>query len=815
MTSQPNKRFAVAAEAGADGGVEAVPVAAVKSSYTRKSEAKATVEIREELERRRVGVLLLAAPALVALIVFRLQYVIVVVLAIEYVTSVALLLLTTGLLTRLWSAEGRNESAAVSPWALAAATASALSPWGLEWIYAAGNGNEILMLASLGWTALWIASLANTFRTLGISVVASGFLLLFACFISEFDGAVLFAYVWVAICLWWLLSNHWTAVECVTAERVERSPVARWVYLAAASLVFILATGAVWDRIPVLRKLRAEVMRTSGGTSQRDSSARSGVGDGDALIAARRHATSFGAVETDVFLDSPKPSLFDVFSDEFGFPKKKNRVERAQALAPNDADVERGRYSEANRSGGGGEFSIERDRPKQRKRLEDLYADSLMYWEGATGTRLAVQRLERFDGLKWVAAELEESEKPKEFAIEGIVIDERTWFRPSGTRIQGAVSPFVGSVPESLRFTRFRSPAIPTRAGLQLWSIDRITMSDFFGYTANSCLYMPGRKNVPDYTVVRFVGSQIEEERVEKLLKNGRSTHSHGTIEEESQKEIEDLAQRYAGSTQRGWQQVEAVIDGLRSDFEYARDQHDGDAGAVTVFLEKRSGPSYLFATAAALMLDHLGYETRLATGFYTSPSHYDVRERATAILPQDAHTWLEVHAGRGYWIPLEPTPGFAKPRFRASWLYLARKHWRELAFGGSLIALFAAIVYFARRQLFMLWCRMLQPVLGVLGQRQQLAWLSWMLDMRWKLIGAQRNRSETQRRCFSRSDWGLDGRQTDLMMNFLNVFDVLRFGRATDGSVIEAPGLSVMIPLIHQIRSIKNEINHDRVVHE
>lgn len=41
---------------------------------------------------------------------------------------------------------------------------------------------------------------------------------------------------------------------------------------------------------------------------------------GNALVAAREHASSFGAVETDVFLDSEKPSLFDIFSDEFGEP---------------------------------------------------------------------------------------------------------------------------------------------------------------------------------------------------------------------------------------------------------------------------------------------------------------------------------------------------------------------------------------------------------------------------------------------------------------------------------------------------------------
>ncbi len=66
-----------------------------------------------------------------------------------------------------------------------------------------------------------------------------------------------------------------------------------------------------------------EIMPTSGGSSYAQRGARSGVGDGDALVAAQQNANSFGNVDTDLFVDSPEPSLYDMFSEQFGEPRAK------------------------------------------------------------------------------------------------------------------------------------------------------------------------------------------------------------------------------------------------------------------------------------------------------------------------------------------------------------------------------------------------------------------------------------------------------------------------------------------------------------
>src|SRR5690349_15992013 len=70
---------------------------------------------------------------------------------------------------------------------------------------------------------------------------------------------------------------------------------------------------------------------TSGGTGDHDPFARSGLNDGDDEVKGR-NARSTGMVESDVFLDSPLPSLYDMINDQFGEPFKPQDRERAIAL---------------------------------------------------------------------------------------------------------------------------------------------------------------------------------------------------------------------------------------------------------------------------------------------------------------------------------------------------------------------------------------------------------------------------------------------------------------------------------------------------
>jgi hypothetical protein len=84
----------------------------------------------------------------------------------------------------------------------------------------------------------------------------------------------------------------------------------------------------------------------------------------------------------------------------------------------------------------------------------------------------------------------------------------------------------------------------------------------------------------------------------------------------------------------------------------------DSTHSVADFLLVSRRGPDYLFAGAAVWALRSLGYTARLASGFYADPRRYDGRSDHTPVMPADIHFWVEVHAGPGHWMTLEPTPG-------------------------------------------------------------------------------------------------------------------------------------------------------------
>ncbi len=90
----------------------------------------------------------------------------------------------------------------------------------------------------------------------------------------------------------------------------------------------------------------------SGGTGRADPFAARGVGDGDQLVAAKDEAASFGAVESELFLDSEVPSLYDMFNDMYGEPvNKKRENERAIGLAPSPEAPKEQRTAQSRQSG--------------------------------------------------------------------------------------------------------------------------------------------------------------------------------------------------------------------------------------------------------------------------------------------------------------------------------------------------------------------------------------------------------------------------------------------------------------------------------
>jgi hypothetical protein len=132
---------------------------------------------------------------------------------------------------------------------------------------------------------------------------------------------------------WWLMARYWNSIEggFVASENIPliRMRVAILLGIAStAGLVLWLATTVGREAVSL-----DGFMPTSGGRERADSSARQGVGDGDMLVAARDEAFTFGAVDTDLFLDSEVPSMYDLVSEVYGeTSNKKRKMARAISL---------------------------------------------------------------------------------------------------------------------------------------------------------------------------------------------------------------------------------------------------------------------------------------------------------------------------------------------------------------------------------------------------------------------------------------------------------------------------------------------------
>jgi hypothetical protein len=224
---------------------------------------------------------------------------------------------------------------------------------------------------------------------------------------------------------------------------------------------------------------------------------------------------------------------------------------------------------------------------------------------------------------------------------------------------------------------------------------------------------------------------------------------------------IRRLAQEWTADLPRGWSQVNAIVERLRTDYTLdpeARHHPDAVCPATDfLFLTKR-GPDYQFATAAALLLRSLGYSTRLVGGFYVSPDRYDRLRLHTPVVGADAHIWLEVQYAGKVWLTLEPTPGYEvlepPPTWRqrlvaGCWLvlrWIGRHAWEAAGICALAVLLWRSRAWWLDRLAVVGWWWF--PSSSPRGRIQQTARL---LDFRLALTGQQRRPGQTWSSAFAR----------------------------------------------------------------
>lgn len=645
--------------------------------------------------------------------------------------------------SRAVTAENASVASLKMPlWLLAMVSIAILSPWlssilQVRLLGSSGEANELIWLAMLQYAAIWGAAVAERDRSEWLSFLMSCFLVIFGLATSDRPNMIQLVIPFAAVACWWLMAKYWVSIEqgFIASESV---PLIRMRALVLGSIALIAGiTLAVVTKQSIRNSALDGFMPTSGGQKRGESWSRQGVGDGDMLVAAKDEAYTFGPVDSDLFLDSEVPSMYDVVSEIYGEPTPRQRqYARAISLENQTQELdEEGTESKKNSR----EFSALRQPNQNTQNQRPTGSDSraVLYLVGHTPQWLRLESYDRFSENTWSHSEnIDLSRRHGEPTLESIA--GKPWMR-----LQSFARDLVFPVHERIatKVIQFKSPRLLTPSLITFTHIDRIDQPDFFGWTRDGQLMMPNREHVPQLTVVHQLLQfpQLHPLRdpthpLSNISHLSRAHNSNDWIQrythvESTSPQIRStldewfrVANQKPGQPTTDWQRIETIVRNLR------QFQHDNQSvppadctDAVAYVLENKRAPDYLLASTAVMLIRKLGIPCRLCTGFFASPARYDARAGQTEVLPEDLHTWAEVYI-HGMWIPIEPTGSYPQPREHRSWqqwaiqtAWLIRDTVRTNPVACSLIACGLGLAFYLRRSLaFGLTCvvLMLIPIL-------------------------------------------------------------------------------------------------------
>jgi hypothetical protein len=120
---------------------------------------------------------------------------------------------------------------------------------------------------------------------------------------------------------------------------------------------------------------------------------------------------------------------------------------------------------------------------------------------------------------------------------------------------------------------------------------------------------------------------------------------------------IDQLAHEITQNATNVYDQVMLVQNFLEKNYEYTTvnlPQSRVDPVSTFLFSKKRGHCEY-FATSMVVLLRHLGIPSRLVNGFLEG--EYNEIGDFYIVRQSDAHTWVEVYFGNGFWVTFDPSP--------------------------------------------------------------------------------------------------------------------------------------------------------------
>lgn len=548
---------------------------------------------------------------------------------------------------------------------------------------------EVVLARSLTGTGIACAALAAWPRTARMAAAISVFLILFAHAFGDMSIPVVRALVavYAALGCSWLMLDYWRRTPTLAAERQVRLPWTRRAVLAVALAGLTIAAGS-WSFGFQPRRLGA-YFASSGGSRRADSTARSGKQDGAATFRNDQVPESIGFTESENYLDSPRPSLYDLYNESLGEPAPMMNAGRVKSLEKQEVRTARGNPAasfEADKKS----FTTSRKSPKSKVTYQDRANSALCIVNSPLPMHLRWTVYDNFDGVTW-------SEATRRAGIGAIRETGRgTWMQCMSTTAQSGVDTNV-----TVKVVRLTTNRAPTPADPSEFRCGKIDLADFFAWLDDGVLAMRYQKFLPGGAQFEFVSRQVDEEAKVAArfnIRDPRRLQLGGDHSDpKTERELDALVQSWIGSTPPGMAQVEAVVAGLRR--HAALDRMATVPAVVTdstvyFLMLSRRGPDYLFASSAAALLDRLGYDVRLASGFYADEASYDDVTGQAPLDADDLHFWAEVRDADGRWHIVEATPGFSIYRPKPSWLsVLGKLGGRALEFGQRNIGFLVVLV--------------------------------------------------------------------------------------------------------------------------
>lgn len=457
----------------------------------------------------------------------------------------------------------------------------------------------------------------------------------------------------------WLISSYWETLQLRLLTSESRRVPRTW--LLAGGVIPLLLLLATTSSGSQLISAVNGFLPGSGGTGKSDQFARGGVNDGDGLVAGKDNIRSFGPIEDAPFADDRRPSLYDVVNDLFDEPVRRPRDQAAAvALPPELMAAIQQRMAKSGQASR--EFSTLRRRgAADQKRIRDLRSTAMFYVAGRVPLHLRMELYDVFDGMNWYPMSREKREQNG--ALSMTTVDGRPWLKITmGARWNDL---FTHTETHAVKIINLMTKVIPAPLDTRGLHIDKVDRRDMFSLQDGGLIRM-NRESLPELLPIQILSDRVDRSF---LADNDDLVWIISDQDPFNQlpsllhiRSVRELAEKWVEGLPRGWQQVEAVCEKLRTHYVLDRDAvppTDCQFPIGDFLFRSRRGPDYQFAGAAAVLLRSLKYPTRLVSGFYADPKKYDSRHLHTAVHGADAHFWCEVNTGSGTWVTVEPSPGY------------------------------------------------------------------------------------------------------------------------------------------------------------